>query len=76
MLSLGVLETLMATISSLLRRGFTIQYVRKLAAASRPVSMAAKPYLSGTELIHADDKLSNGLDVAPAISMTTSEILC
>lgn len=37
--------------------------------------MTAKPYLNGTDLIHADDILSNGIDVTPAISLTTSELL-
>ncbi|KAI0693788.1 cystathionine gamma-synthase [Cytidiella melzeri] len=30
-----------------------------------------KPALSGTDLIHADDHLPNGLEVAPSISVTT-----
>lgn len=31
-----------------------------------------KPTLSGTDLLHADDHIPHGLEVAPSISVTTS----
>lgn len=38
-------------------------------------NMTARAYLSGTELIHADDVLSSGPDVVPPINMSTSQKL-
>ena len=34
---------------------------------------ASKPTLSGTDLVHADDHVPHGLEVAPSISVTTSK---
>ena len=35
--------------------------------------MSGKQKLSGTDLLHADDDVPRGLEVAPSISVTTSE---